>query len=191
MDSALTKSGRTTALWNADSLIQAWRFAAEAHQGQRVPGTELPYLTHLGQVVMEVMGAVAVEPLANADLPILCAVLHDVIEDTAVTYEQVQAQFGLAVADGVLALTKDETLPTKAAQMEDSLARIKQQPRELWLVKLGDRIANLGQPPQHWTAEKIAAYREEAVKIHQQLGEASPLLGDRLLSKIAAYGAYL
>ncbi len=183
--------GEAIALWNPDLVNQAWRFAAEAHQGQLFPGTELPYLTHLGQVVMEVMGAVAVEPLANPDLPILGAVLHDVIEDTAVTYGQVKAEFGAEVADGVMALTKNAELPTKAAQMDDSLARIRQQPRELWLVKLGDRISNLGQPPHYWQPEKIATYRDEAIKIHQALGEASVLLGDRLLARIEAYGAFL
>ena len=48
------------------------------------------------------------------------------------------------------------------AQMADSLARIKQQPKEVWLVKLADRSANLGKPPHYWSAEKILAYRQEA-----------------------------
>ncbi len=181
----------TLPLWNPEGVIKAWRFAAAAHQGQQVPGTELPYLTHLGQVLMETMGAVAVEPLTNPDLPILCAILHDVIEDTPVTYETVQAEFGTGIADGVMALTKNAALPTKAKQMDDSLKRIKQQPKELWIVKLGDRISNLGKPPHYWKPEKIATYRDEAVKIHRALGEASPLLSNRLLAKIEAYGAYL
>ena len=181
----------TLPLWNPDRVIQAWRFAADVHQGQQVPGTELPYLTHLGQVVMEVMGAVAVESPAHPDLPILCAILHDVIEDTPVTYEAVQAEFGTEVADGVMALTKNAELPTKAEQMNDSLSRIKQQPKALWLVKLGDRISNLGKPPHYWKPEKIAAYRDEAITIHRELGEASPLLGDRLLARIETYGTYL
>ena len=95
------------------------------------------------------------------------------------------------VADGVLALTKNPTLPTKAEQMDDSLKRIQQQPKALWIVKLSDRISNLGKPPHYWTPEKITAYRDEAIKIQQALGEASPLLSDRLLAKIEAYRAYL
>lgn len=181
----------TVALWNPDGVIKAWRFAAEAHQGQKLPGTELPYLAHLGQVVMEVMGAVAVEPLDNPDLPILCAILHDVIEDTSVTYPAVKAEFGVGVADGVMALTKNGALPTKAEQMSDSLLRIQHQPKEVWLVKLGDRISNLGKPPHYWKPEKVAAYRDEAIQIHQALGEASLLLGDRLRVRIDAYGEYL
>ena len=136
---------------------------------------------------MELMRALAVEPTAQPDLPIVCAILHDVIEDTSVTYEQVADAFGEAIAQGVQALTKNETLPTKAEQMDDSLARIKQQPREVWMVKLADRISNLGPPPSHWAPEKIGFYREEALKIHRELGEASGVLGDRLLARINAY----
>lgn len=191
MNSAVAESVNPPGRWNPDGLIKAWRFAAQAHQGQKLPGTELPYLTHLGQVAMEVMGAVAVEPLDNPDLSILCAMLHDVIEDTPTTYGQIKAEFGLAIADGVLALTKNSALPTKVEQMDDSLSRIKQQPKEVWLVKLGDRISNLGQPPHYWKPEKIAAYRNEAKKIHQQLGEASELLRHRLWARIEAYGLYL
>lgn len=120
----------------------------------------------------------------------LCALLHDTVEDTAVTYEQVAAGFGQPVADGVLALTKDEGLP-KGEQMPDSLRRIKRQPREVWLVKLADRIVNLQPPPKHWQAERIAAYKVESDSILAALGEASPLLAERLAAKIEAYGTGL
>lgn len=190
MESAWVENSNPAGRWNPDGLIKAWHFAAKAHQGQPFLGTELPYLTHLGQVAMEVMGAVAMERLDNPDLSILCAMLHDVIEDTPTTYDEVQAGFGLAVADGVMALTKNAALPTKSEQMDDSLARIKQQPKEVWLVKLGDRISNLGQPPHYWKPDKIAAYRDEAKKIHRELGKASELLGNRLLVRIETYGEF-
>lgn len=180
----------TDSLWNPDLLIKAWRFAASAHQGQQVPSTELPYLTHLGQVAMELMRVMAVEPVAQPDLPIICAVLHDVIEDTPVTYGQVLEEFGEAIAQGVQALTKNEALPSKDEQMDDSLARIQQQPQEVWMVKLADRISNLGPPPSHWTQEKINRYRQEALKIHRALGAASLLLSNRLLKRIEAYEAF-
>jgi GTP diphosphokinase / guanosine-3',5'-bis(diphosphate) 3'-diphosphatase len=73
--------------------------------------------------------------------------------------------------------------------MADSLRRIKLQPREVWLVKLADRIVNLQPPPEHWQADKIAAYRAEARVILAALGEASPLLAARLAEKIEAYGS--
>ena len=71
--------------------------------------------------------------------------------------------------------------------MTDSLRRILLQPREVWMVKLADRINNLQPPPSHWKDPKIAAYRAEAIQIVEALGPASPYLEGRLRAKIAAY----
>jgi (p)ppGpp synthase/HD superfamily hydrolase len=167
--------------------MTAAQFAAEAHLGQTVPGSELPYLLHVTMVAMEVAAALRVEPDFDEDLAMRCALLHDTVEDTAVTYEQVAAAFGQAVADGVLALSKDPALP-KEQQMPDSLRRIAAQPHEVWLVKLADRIVNLQRPPKYWEPDKIAAYRQEGHSILVALGEASPFLAARLAAKIEVYG---
>ncbi|RME59727.1 MAG: bifunctional (p)ppGpp synthetase/guanosine-3',5'-bis(diphosphate) 3'-pyrophosphohydrolase [Caldilineae bacterium] len=177
-----------THIWSADSYAQAWRFAAQAHQGQTVTGSDLPYIVHVAGVAAEVMTALARgADVAEPDLAVQCALLHDVIEDTPVTHQELAQRFGQAVADGVLALSKNPNLPSRSAQMADSLARIRLQPREIWLVKLADRITNLQPPPVHWSAQKIAAYREEAQAILETLGAADAYLAQRLAQKIAAY----
>jgi (p)ppGpp synthase/HD superfamily hydrolase len=94
------------------------------------------------------------------------------------------------VADGVAALSKDDRLP-KADRMADSLRRIREQPREVWMVKLADRITNLAPPPDDWSAAKRAAYRDEAIVIADALGAASPTLHARLRARIEAYAAHL
>ncbi len=172
--------------WSQDEYIRAYRFAAIAHQGQSVPGTDLPYIVHPALVCMEVIAALVAEQGHDENLAVQCALLHDVIEDTSVTYEQVQQEFGGAVADGVLALSKNPTLP-KQSQMQDSLQRIQEQPQEIWLVKLADRISNLQPPPHYWTQDKIIAYRQEAIQIHDTLSAASQFLSARLAAKIEAY----
>ena len=185
--------------WHQSEYSKAYRFAAEAHQGQTVPGTELPYLMHVSLVSMEILAALAIETERDGNLAVQCALLHDVIEDTDRGYEEVEAEFGPKVAQGVLALTKDKTMgqalqdrsQAKAVQMQDSLQRIQQQPPEVWMVKLADRITNLAPPPHFWTKEKIARYREEAIKIHTALHGASTYLGDRLLARIEEYEQYL
>ena len=179
-----------TPIWQ-DSYIKAYRFAAQAHNGQTVPDTDIPYLMHLSLVSMEVMASFIAEPGRDAALAVQCALLHDVIEDTAATYGQVLDAFGLSVANGVLALTKDGALPTKQEQMADSLCRIKEQPHEVWLVKLADRITNLQPPPSYWTVEKRKKYQTEAVTILDVLGEASEYLAERLRGKIIAYEGHL
>ena len=72
-------------------------------------------------------------------------------------------------------------------RMADSIARIKIQPREIWMVKLADRITNLQPPPPQWTKEKINRYRIEAAYILEELGESSPILSERLGKKIEDY----
>ncbi|MEM8637988.1 MAG: HD domain-containing protein [Cyanobacteria bacterium P01_G01_bin.54] len=182
--------------WSPDVFKRAWDFATQAHArqtyGSPIPGQRIPYLNHVGNVAMEVIWALTLTPIDfNGDLAIQCALLHDVIEDTPHTYAELAVQFGPAVADGVQALTKDETLPTKAAQMQDSLRRILQQPREVWLVKLGDRITNLAEPPHYWQREKRQAYRSEAEQIHAALYRAHGPLAERLWQKIQDYGQFI
>lgn len=174
--------------WSQEKYLAAWLFAAEAHGVQTVPGTSLPYVVHVGAVAMEVTAALAQgSRVDNADLAVQCALLHDVIEDTAITFAEVAENFGDAVAAGVMALSKDSALPTKAEQMADSLRRIQQQPREVWMVKLADRTVNLQPPPPHWGTAKIASYREEARVILAVLGPADAYLAQRLAQKIEAY----
>lgn len=139
---------------------------------------------------MEVMAALTVEQEHDENLALQCAILHDVIEDTTVTFEQLKNQFGEAVANGVLALSKDKNLP-KYLQMKDSLRRIKEQPQEIWMVKLADRISNLQPPPYYWSLHKVKCYRKEAVEIHLALQDASPFLASRLASKIENYKNYI
>lgn len=167
--------------------MRALRFAAEAHGAQTVTGTTLPYLWHVTLVTMEVIAALRVEAEHEQELAVQCALLHDVIEDTDRTEDQLRVAFGPAVASGVAALSKDKALP-KDDRLPDSLRRIRAQPSEIWMVKLADRIVNLQPPPAHWDARKIAAYRDEAILIHDRLQEASPFLAERLRQKIEAYG---
>ena len=176
---------------NPDLISTAWWFAAEAHGDQRVPGTELPYMTHIGNVMLETNAAVENSYVEQPDLAVLCAILHDVIEDTPMAVDNVEALFGPHVTAGVLALTKDKSLPTKQEQMIDSLTRIQKQPHAVWCVKMADRISNLQRPPSYWSVEKSAAYRTEAQMIHDALSEANDYLADRLAFKIDAYQQWL
>ncbi len=174
---------------NQDNITKAWFFASRVHKEQFYPGEELPYITHIGNVMMEVMAVSS--RLENPELAIMCAILHDTIEDTSTTYADIEKEFGKAVADGVMALTKNETLATKREQMLDSLARIKMQPKEVWVVKMADRVSNLGKPPHYWKAEKVKAYRDEAKIILEYLLEANELLAIRLQEKIDNYTKYI
>lgn len=175
--------------WSQDLYIQTYRFAAHAHRWQKVPGTSLPYIMHLSFVAMEMLAAAAVEDIGDANLAMQCALLHDTLEDTRVRYEQLQDDFGTAVADGVLALTLNKRL-SKSSQMPECLERIRAQRLEIWMVKLADRITNLQRPPPHWGTNRIWDYHRESQGILENLGAASTFLAQRLHDKIAEYAAF-
>jgi len=175
--------------WTQEGYLAALRFAAEAHGAQTVPGSQLPYLLHVGLVGMEVIAALRTESAHDQELAVQCALLHDVVEDTPMDLDTLRGVFGAAVAAGVSALSKDKALP-KPRQLEDSLRRIREQPAEVWMVKLADRIVNLQPPPAHWSRQKAARYRDEALLIHGSLKEASGVLAARLAHRIEAYRAF-
>jgi (p)ppGpp synthase/HD superfamily hydrolase len=150
----------------------------------------MPYLVHLVEVASEITHAMFHIPMMDGELAIQCALLHDTLEDTPVTEEMLESEFGRTVTDGVKALSKDPNLPPTLA-MVDSLTRIQKQPYGIWAVKMADRIANLHAPPMHWDKAKMKAYQEEAKTIHSALHEANSYLAERLQMRINDYQMYL
>jgi (p)ppGpp synthase/HD superfamily hydrolase len=182
--------------WSQDLYIEASRFAAQAHwdKQQLVPGTNIPYLMHFSFVAMEVIAVLDLESDLDGNVAVQCALLHDTLEDTEVSYNDIKSKFGIIVADGVAALTKNESIgqdlpkPDKEkTQMTDCLERIKRQPREIWMVKMADRITNLQPSPYHWTKDKTKRYLEESIEIYDALKFGSKYLADRLKMKIDGY----
>jgi (p)ppGpp synthase/HD superfamily hydrolase len=181
--------------WTIDTLQEVWQLATKMHDGQKYGGSndgeQIEYVNHIASVVFEVMTAVGVDKSLDADLAIKCALLHDTIEDTALTFVDIESKFGADVAAGVQALTKNSDLPDKKKKMIDSLQRIRRQPKEVWAVKMADRICNLYAPPYYWTDDKKREYMDEARLIHRELKEGCAYLADRLMVKINEYERFL
>jgi guanosine-3',5'-bis(diphosphate) 3'-pyrophosphohydrolase len=118
------------------------------------------------------------------------ALLHDVLEDTSTTFSELQQTFGLKIADAVLALSKNEDLEPDL-QIQDSLERIQLQSKEVWAVKLADRISNMQKPPTHWDQFKIIAYQKMARVILSTLKGGNAYLEKRLEEKILVYDLYI
>lgn len=181
--------------WSPDVYKKAWDFATVAHGKQTYGGSEegirVPYINHIASVAMELTWGLQCVPDSHHNLAITCALLHDTVEDTAVTYSDILQKFGKNVADGVMSLTKNEQLPSKDQQMLDSLDRIKQQPSEIWMVKIADRITNLYHPPHYWKKDKILRYQQEAKIIYNHLHKSNQLLAERLKAQIKEYSHFL
>lgn len=85
-------------------ISQAQRYAAKQHLGQTRKGDNSPYITH-PEAVYEIAR------LETSDPAILAACwLHDTIEDTSTTYEELRELFGKEIADIVLAVSEDKTI---------------------------------------------------------------------------------
>lgn len=175
-----------------ENYIKTLEFAALAHKEQKTP-KGLPYLAHITCVAMEVINACEKSGLneEKANLAISCALLHDVIEDTNVNYDELYVKFGSQIADGVESLTKNKQLASKQEQMRDSIERLLTQPYEIQMVKLADRITNLNIPPKYWNQEKIKEYKKEASFILSCLRNSNIYLAKRLEEKIEEYNKYI
>ena len=176
--------------WSQEKYIETYRFAAQKHQNQLFPGSNWSYVVHLSMVSMEIIASLNHEPYVNGDFAVQVAILHDTIEDTNTTYKKLQSKFGQKIAAGVLSLTKDKRIE-KTEQITDSIRRIKLQPKEIWMVKLSDRITNLQPPPSHWDNEKRKKYLAQARIIYDGLKDASEYLANRLEEKIQDYQTYI
>ena len=159
-------------MWDSKNVNNAIFFATEKHKGQVMKQPKnMPYSAHFFGVAMNAiqLAAQSQEPV-DWDLLICAAILHDTLEDTSATKEELEQIFGKRIADGVSALTKNKKLP-KSEQMRDSLNRIKQQPFEIAIVKIADSMFNIRDRVENWSEEKQEQYKEEARLISAELGE--------------------
>lgn len=172
-----------------------WALTSKLHEGQRYGGYHegefIDYLNHIEKVTFEVMTATMFEHHLNANLAVKCAMLHDSIEDTPIKYKDIMEKFGVEVADGVMALTKNNKIKNRKNKLLDTLERIKKQPIEIWVVKLADRIANLTFPPFYWDDLKKKEYLEESEIIYDNLQEGSPFLAQKLKNKMLEYQRFI
>ena len=116
-------------------LQKALNFATEAHSGQiRKDGSD--FITH----PVEVMRILSVEfPIQVSDETKVIALLHDTIEDTAITFEMLMKEFNLSVAGGVLQLTKDGEEYLRARRYEAKLLHASE---EIKYIKIADFVHN-------------------------------------------------
>ena len=143
-------------------VLKAAAFAAEKHKNQRRKDAEAsPYINH----PIALANVLAVEG-GVVDPDVLCAaLLHDTIEDTETTAEELRRDFGESVTAIVLEVTDDKSLP-KAERKRLQVEHAKHASPQAKLVKLADKICNLRDilisPPSDWPAARKRAYFEWA-----------------------------
>ena len=117
-------------------IQQAARFAAKAHEGKMRKGSEIPYIVHPLET------AVIVSRMTEDPELISAALLHDVLEDTEVTLEELSELFGKRVADLVAAQSEDKRRTWKERK-QATIERLASASREEKLLCLADKLSNL------------------------------------------------
>lgn len=146
-----------TNMTDAARLLEAASFAADRHRDQRRKDVDAtPYINHPLEVarILTEAGVDDVEVL-------MAAILHDTIEDTETTAEELTERFGEHVCDLVLEVTDDKSLEKlERKRLQVIKAPIKSDDAKM--IKLADKIANLrdlkSSPPPDWGNERIGAY---------------------------------
>ncbi|MEO5968669.1 MAG: bifunctional (p)ppGpp synthetase/guanosine-3',5'-bis(diphosphate) 3'-pyrophosphohydrolase [Bdellovibrionia bacterium] len=140
---------------NSDEIRRAYKFAAEAHHGQLRSSGE-PYMIHPTDVAQTLADL-------SLDIPsIITGLLHDTVEDTHATLEQIETQFGRPIAelvDGVTKLSKITFKTSEEKQAENFRKMILAMAKDIRviLIKLADRLNNMR------TLEHLAPHKQKLI----------------------------
>lgn len=153
-----------------DRVSEAIEFAAAKHGDQQRP-TGAPYLEHLLEALeVLVVGA----GVTDTDV-LAAAVLHDVVEDTAVGNDELAERFGPRVAELVGWVTIPEAGPGEdpADVKVATLRQLAAAPKDAILVKLADRLSNV-QTLRSLRAKRQRAYYAQTVRYIVPLADTDP-----------------
>lgn len=121
---------------------KAVRFAAEKHSGSTRKGTDVPYIVHPMEAAAIVAGITDDQELIAA------ALLHDTLEDTGATYDELVSLFGKRVADLVAAESEDKQEEKPAAETwkvrkQTTIDELKKAGYDSRLLVLADKLSNI------------------------------------------------
>ena len=150
-------------------LLDALAFAADKHRNQRRKDAEAsPYINH----PIALADVLANEGGVTDENVLIAAILHDTIEDTETSADELRTHFGEAVTAIVLEVTDDKSLP-KAERKRLQVEHAPHASREAKLVKLADKICNLrdikAHPPRDWTLERRREYFDWALSVVDEI----------------------
>jgi GTP diphosphokinase / guanosine-3',5'-bis(diphosphate) 3'-diphosphatase len=157
-----------------NKLLAAIGFAAEKHRNQRRKDHEAsPYINH----PIALANVLANEAGVEDECVLLAAILHDTIEDTDTTLEELLLAFGKDVTDVVMEVTDDKALP-KADRKRLQIEHAPHLSGRAKLVKLADKICNLrdiaNSPPADWSLERKREYFDWAKAVVDGMGRVHP-----------------
>lgn len=159
-------------------LKNAEIFAREQHRHQ-LYGDNLPYSYHLEKTVN-----VCRYYRLGDQIEAACW-LHDILEDTAVSYADLGHKFGYAIADIVYSVT-DEVGKNRKEKKEKTFTKLTRNPKGI-LVKFCDRIANVEACKEFNNLQLLEMYKKELIYMKdllEYLPHGAKLLGDSMYSHL-------
>jgi (p)ppGpp synthase/HD superfamily hydrolase len=122
----------------SELITRALAKATAAHAGQIRNGSGgLPYIEHPRMVAATLAGA------GYDDTTLAAALLHDTVEDSATTVEELRAEFGDAVADLVAALSDDESIETYRERKDEHRGRVAAVDGDALAIYAADKLTNM------------------------------------------------
>jgi GTP diphosphokinase / guanosine-3',5'-bis(diphosphate) 3'-diphosphatase len=157
-------------------IMDALAFAAHKHRDQRRKDKGAsPYINH----PVTLAHILATEGGITDHVALAGALLHDTVEDTETTYEELVERFGPEVAAVVMECTDDKSLP-KGERKELQVTHAPDMSPAAKLVKIADKTANLrdvaSHPPADWTRSRRHEYANWAKRVVDNLGPVNPVL---------------
>jgi guanosine-3',5'-bis(diphosphate) 3'-pyrophosphohydrolase len=153
-------------------LLKAVHFAAEKHRYQKRKDLEAtPYINH----PIAVAETLRIHGVTDEDV-LVAALLHDTIEDTDTTSEEVSEAFGEGVLGIMLEMTDDKSSP-KLRRKELQIEHASELSKGARLVKLADKICNvrdmIHSPPVGWPVERLQQYVDWCEAVVANMGETN------------------
>jgi GTP diphosphokinase / guanosine-3',5'-bis(diphosphate) 3'-diphosphatase len=154
-------------------VLRAAEFAADKHRKQRRKGkTKRPYIGHCIEVARILAETGKVD---DADI-LAAAILHDTVEDTETTREELRQKFGPRIDDFVGQLTDDKTLD-KNERKKVQVDRAPHLSPSAKLIAIADKISNVryvaNDPPRGWGRKRREKYFEWAERVVDAMGDVN------------------
>ena len=167
------------------AVLRAAEMAARWHVHQRRKGiAQEPYVNHL----LEVASLVAEATGGTDPNLVIAALLHDAVEDQEVTVEGLASEFSQHVAEIVMQVTDDKSLP-KEERKRKQVENAGRKSDKAKLIKLADKTSNLralaSSPAADWSIERRLEYIEWAKSVVAGLRGTSPWLEQQFDEAVA------
>lgn len=155
-------------------FTEALQFASRKHMSQRRKNGDIPYINHPIEVA-NILAQAGIQ-----DYNVLCAaILHDTVEDTDTSPEELEKEFGAKIKGIVMECSDDKSL-SKWERKRQQISHVQHASLEAKLVKIADKLSNnwdmAKKPPSSWTPQRVSGYHLWSYAVCKHMLGLNPML---------------